>query len=80
LVHWHIDGGWSDPAGRTANYLQGGYSVGGGLSVAPVSGSPLDFRFDVNYDRNDATQELIGLRRMKGGGRLADYQARPAKM
>jgi hypothetical protein len=28
---------------------------------APVSGSPLDFRFDVNYDRNDATQELIGL-------------------
>jgi opacity protein-like surface antigen len=61
LVHWHIGGGWSDPAGRAANYLQGGYSVGGGFSVAPVSGSPLDFRFDVNYDRNDATQELIAL-------------------
>jgi opacity protein-like surface antigen len=61
LVRWHIDGGWSDPAGRSSDYLQGGYSVGAGLSVAPVSGSPFDFRFDVNYDRNDATQALIGL-------------------
>jgi hypothetical protein len=61
LVHWHIDGGWSDPAGRSSDDLQGGYSVGGGLSVAPVRGSLIDFRLDVNYDRNNATQALIDL-------------------
>jgi hypothetical protein len=61
LVHWHIDGGWSEPAGRNSNYLQGGYSAGLGFSVALGRGSPLDLRFDANYDRNDATQRLIGL-------------------
>jgi opacity protein-like surface antigen len=61
LVRWHVDGGWSDPAGRSSDYLHGGYSVGAGLSVAPVRGSPFDFRLDVNYDRNDASQALIGL-------------------
>jgi opacity protein-like surface antigen len=66
LVHWHIDGGWSDPAGRSSNYLQGGYSVGAGFSVAPVHGSPFDLRFDVNYDRNDATQQLIALNQNSG--------------
>jgi opacity protein-like surface antigen len=67
LVHWHIDGGWSDPAGRTSDYLQGGYSVGAGFSVAPVRGSPFDLRFDVNYGRNDATQELIDLNQNSSG-------------
>jgi opacity protein-like surface antigen len=67
LVHWHIDGGWSDPVGRTANYLQGGYSVGAGFSVAPAHDSPLDFRFDANYDRNDATRELVALNQNASG-------------
>jgi len=61
LVHWHIDGGWSDPAGRTSDYLKDGYSVGLGFSVAPARGSPIDLRFDVNYDRNNATNRLIAL-------------------
>jgi opacity protein-like surface antigen len=66
MVRWHIDGGWSDPAGRSSDYLQGGYSVGAGLSVAPVRGSPIDFRLDVNYDRNNANQALIGLNQNAG--------------
>jgi opacity protein-like surface antigen len=67
LVHWHIDGGWSDPAGKTADYLQGGYSAGVGFSVAPARGSPFDLRFDFNYDRNDATQRLIGINQNSSG-------------
>jgi opacity protein-like surface antigen len=61
LVRWHIDGGWSEPAGRSSDYLQGGYSAGLGMSVALGRGSPFDLRFDANYDRNNATQALIDL-------------------
>jgi opacity protein-like surface antigen len=67
LFHWHIDGGWSGTSGQTQNYLQGGYSVGVGFSVAAAPGSPIGFRFDVNYDHHNATQQLIALNQNPSG-------------
>jgi hypothetical protein len=53
-VHWHIMGGYSETLGHTADYLQGGYLLGGGFSVTPTSRSPLELRFDLSYsDHND---------------------------
>ena len=40
-VHWHVMGGYSDTLGTTSNYLQGGYIVGGGLSITPAWMHPL---------------------------------------
>jgi len=61
LVHVQVDGGYSDTVGQTAQYLEGGYTVGLGISVAPARGSPVDFRFDVNYNHNNASNALLGL-------------------
>jgi opacity protein-like surface antigen len=61
LVHWQIDGGYSDTVGKTERYLEGGYNVGLGVSVATAPGSPVEFRFDANYNHNNATNTLIGL-------------------
>jgi opacity protein-like surface antigen len=61
LVHGFFEGGYSETVGKTSDYLQGGYAVGAGFSVAPAAGSPVDFRFDVNYARNGATNALLAL-------------------
>jgi opacity protein-like surface antigen len=61
LVHGYIEGGYSETVGKTSDYLQGGYSVGAGFSVAPAPGSPVAFRFDVHYAQNNATTAFLGL-------------------
>jgi len=58
-VHWHVMGGYSEPLGKTSDYLEGGYSFGGGFSVAPSASSPVDFRFDLNYSEHNASNRLI---------------------
>jgi hypothetical protein len=58
-VHWHVMGGYSEPLGTTSDYLQGGYSFGGGFSIAPYANSPMDFRFDLNYSEHNASTRLI---------------------
>jgi opacity protein-like surface antigen len=58
-VHWHVMGGYSEPLGTTSDYLQGGYSFGGGFSVLPSAYSPIDFRFDLNYSEHNASNRLI---------------------
>jgi opacity protein-like surface antigen len=60
-IHWHFMGGYSEPLGTTSNYLQGGYVVGGGFSVAPSNNSPLDFRFDMSYSEHNATSNLLNI-------------------
>jgi len=57
--HWHVLGGYSVPVGATSESLQGGYAVGGGFSVTPVPGSPIDLRVDLGYSDHQATQALI---------------------
>ena len=60
-AYWHLMGGLSEPVGTTADYLQGGYSVGGGLTLVPSPASPLDWRFDLSYRDHNASSRLIAL-------------------
>ncbi len=36
-MQWHIDGGFSEPTGTTADNLQGGWTVGGGFTWQPLA-------------------------------------------
>ncbi|MGH8209113.1 MAG: hypothetical protein ACREU6_05855 [Steroidobacteraceae bacterium] len=54
-----VTAGYSDTLGNTANYLQGGYAFGVGLTLSPSWMHPFDLRFDVNYSGYNATIALI---------------------
>ena len=60
-VHWHIDTGYVSPTGQTSDFLEGGWTIGGGFSWQPDLSSPLALRVDVNYSRFNATRQLIGI-------------------
>ena len=60
-VHWHVMGGYSETLGHTADYLQGGYLLGGGVSVTPTPRSPLDLRFDLSYSDHNATNQFVDI-------------------
>ena len=58
-IHWYAMGGYSDTLGTTANYLQGGYILGGGFSVSPSWLRPFDVRFDLSYSEHNASIALL---------------------
>jgi opacity protein-like surface antigen len=58
-VHWHIDAGYTATTGQIADALDGGWSIGGGLSWQPDFSSPLALRADLDYSRFEATRQLI---------------------
>jgi opacity protein-like surface antigen len=60
-IQWHIDGGYAITSGHTADYLDNGWTVGGGFTVRPVPGSPFSLRADLNYSQFSATNHLITL-------------------
>lgn len=60
-VHWHIDTGYAPTTGSISTLLNGGWTVGGGLSWQPDFSSPLSLRTDLNYTRFNATRQLIGI-------------------
>jgi opacity protein-like surface antigen len=60
-VHWHIDTGYVATTGQIADALDGGWTIGGGLSWQPDFSSPLALRADLNYSRFDATRQLISV-------------------
>ena len=60
-VRWHLDTGYAATSGQIANLLDGGWTFGGGLSWQPDYQSPLALRADLNYNRFDATRQLIAL-------------------
>jgi len=60
-IRWHAMAGYSEPVGKTADYLQGGYLVGGGFSVYPTPNSPLDLRVDLSYSQHVASNYLLDL-------------------
>src|SRR5260370_37848621 len=60
-LQWFIDGGASITQGRTADFLDSGWSIRTGFSVRPVPGQPLLLRTDLNYSRFNATHQLISL-------------------
>jgi opacity protein-like surface antigen len=60
-IHWHIMGGYSETLGTTADFLQGGYLLGGGFSIAPMPYIPLDLRFDLAYSEHNASNRLVSM-------------------
>jgi len=60
-IRWHIDAGYSSTTGRTADYLQGGWTIGTGFTLRPVRGSPFSIRTDLHYSQYNATNELIAI-------------------
>lgn len=58
-LHWQIEGGYSPTVGTTSNYLQGGWTLGGGLTWYPSPVSPLGLRLDLSYSEYNATHNLI---------------------
>lgn len=60
-VHWHMDTGYAATSGQIGDFLQGGWTIGGGFSWQPDFRSPLSLRADINYSRFNATRQLIGV-------------------
>ena len=60
-VHWHLDTGYAATTGQIGSALDGGWTIGGGLSWQPDLSSPLALRADLNYSRFQATRQLIGI-------------------
>jgi opacity protein-like surface antigen len=60
-VHWHIDTGYAATSGQIGDFLQGGWTIGGGLSWQPDFSSPLALRADLDYSRFDATRQLVAI-------------------
>jgi opacity protein-like surface antigen len=58
-MQWFIDGGPSFPLGTTSNYLNTGWTLGGGFAIHPDPGGPFSIRTDVNYSRFGATNQLL---------------------
>jgi hypothetical protein len=57
-VHFYVDGGYTVTTGQTSNYLDNGWNIGGGVQWRPEPG-PLSLRLDLNYSRNDASNQLL---------------------
>jgi opacity protein-like surface antigen len=60
-VHWHIDTGYAATTGQTGDFLDGGWTIGGGFSWQPDFSSPLALRADLDYSRFNATRQLIAI-------------------
>lgn len=58
-IRWHLMGGYGETLGTTADYLQGGAMIGGGFTLTPSRGDPLDLRFDLSYSEHNASTNLI---------------------
>lgn len=60
-VTWQFNGGWAPTLGATSDYLQSGWTIGGGFAISPQPDSPLAFQFDLSYAHFAATNNLINL-------------------
>jgi len=58
---WLMNAGYAAPIGTTADYLQGGWTIGGGFAVKLQPSSPLSAQFDLSYSDFQATRKLIDL-------------------
>jgi opacity protein-like surface antigen len=60
-IQWHVDGGYSVATGRTADFLDNGWTVGGGFQWKPAPDAPFAIRTDLHYSRFEATDKLLTL-------------------
>jgi opacity protein-like surface antigen len=51
-------GGYSEPVGSTGDLVQGGWTIGFGLTYQP-SPSPVAYRFDFGYTAHNATHQAL---------------------
>ncbi len=58
-LQWHFEAGYSAPTGIASNYLQGGWTVGGGFTWHPPGSGPFALRTDLHYSYFGATDQLI---------------------
>lgn len=59
-VEWTLRAGFNQPVGPTNELLQGGgYVIGAGIGLVPEPGAPLSLRFDVDFNDNRATRQVI---------------------
>ncbi|MGH8220501.1 MAG: outer membrane beta-barrel protein [Steroidobacteraceae bacterium] len=58
-LHWQIEGGYSPTVGTTSDYLQGGWTLGGGLTWYPSPITPVGLRLDLSYSEYNATHNLL---------------------
>ncbi|HKT72773.1 MAG TPA: outer membrane beta-barrel protein [Steroidobacteraceae bacterium] len=71
-IQWHIMGGYAPTTGTTSDYLDGGWSIGGGLTFRPDPVAPLSLRADVSFSRFDATNNLLNLGSEQNQTRIDD--------
>lgn len=69
---WLMNGGYAAPVGTTADYLQGGWTLGGGFAVKLQPSSPLSAQFDLSYSDFQATNKLINLGQAQSPYRIDD--------
>src|SRR5215468_3734662 len=60
-IQWHVMGGAAVTTGQTADYLNSGWTVGGGFTFRPDPGSPFSLRTDLSFSRFNATNNLLNL-------------------
>jgi len=60
-IQWHIMGGAAVTAGQTSDYLDTGFTVGGGLTFRPDPISPFSLRADLAFSRFNATNNLLNI-------------------
>lgn len=58
-LRWQIEGGYSPTVGTTSDYLQGGFTLGGGVTWFPSPSAPLGLRLDLSYSEYNATNNLL---------------------
>jgi len=82
-VSWHIAGGYSAPTGPISDYLQGGYAVTGGFTLAP-RGNPVSLRGDFSFSSHNATNnflnygaQTIGVQVDSGTGQFTSFSLGP---
>ncbi|MFL6602431.1 MAG: outer membrane beta-barrel protein [Steroidobacteraceae bacterium] len=75
-IQWHIDGGYAATTGHTADYLDNGWTVGGGFTFRPAPGSPFSLRTDLNFSQFLATNRLISLGEQQNQTRIDDGTGR----
>jgi opacity protein-like surface antigen len=71
-LQWHIDAGYSLTTGRTADFLDNGWSIGSGVTWRPLADSPLALRADLTYTRFSATDRLLNLGEVVNQTRIDD--------
>lgn len=58
-LRWDVEGGYAITQGTTSQYLDNGWTVGGGVDWFPSPQSPFGLRLDLNYDQFAATNQLL---------------------